>query len=67
MQASITVREFVYNGSKLPDPNPSAGIEQVRDILSSSHPELANAAIEGPTIKDGKQVFTFIRSVGTKG
>jgi PRTRC genetic system protein C len=67
MEATALVREFVYNGTKLADPNPTASLDQVRDILSATHPELANAAIDGPTVTNGRQVFTFVKSVGTKG
>jgi PRTRC genetic system protein C len=67
MEASAITREFVYNGTKLPDPNPTLNIDQVRDILTTSHPELANAAIDGPEVKGDRHVFAFVKSVGTKG
>ena len=67
MQAEPLIREFIYNGTKIPDPNPAAGVEAVRDILSSTHPELANAAVDGPKQVGNVQTYTFVRSVGTKG
>jgi PRTRC genetic system protein C len=68
MEAKPLIREFHYQGTNLPDPNPSLTVDQARDILATSHPELATAAIDGPVTKEGgKQVYTFIRSVGTKG
>jgi PRTRC genetic system protein C len=67
MEAKAIVRQFVYNGVKLPDPNPSLGIEGVRDILAQTHPEIANAAIDGPVTKGEIHTYTFVRSVGTKG
>jgi PRTRC genetic system protein C len=60
-------RKFVWRGTELPDPNPQAAIEAVRDILSHTHPEIANAAVEGPRIKGAVHTFTFIASVGEKG
>lgn len=67
MQITALVREFVYKGTVLPDPNPAASVAEVQNILSASHPALATAAVDGPEDKDGKQVFTFVTSVGTKG
>jgi PRTRC genetic system protein C len=67
MQIQALVREFVFKGTKLPDPNPNASVAEVQNILSSSHPAIATAAIDGPEEKDGKQVYTFVVSVGTKG
>ena len=68
MQVSPLTREFVWKGTKLPDPNPSGDLNAVRDALSHTHPEIANAAIDGPTItKGGVRTYTFVVSVGTKG
>jgi PRTRC genetic system protein C len=68
MEAKLLERKFVYNGTDLPDPNPSLNVEEVRNILAESHPELATAAIDGPKVKEGGvQVYTFVRSAGTKG
>jgi PRTRC genetic system protein C len=67
LQATELVRKFIYKGTQLPDPGPTLNVEQVRDILSSTHPELANAAIDGPTTKGSEQTYTFVQSVGTKG
>lgn len=67
IEAAPIVRKFVYNGTELPDPNPNLNADEVQNILAATHPELANAAIDGPVMKDGKQTYTFIKSVGTKG
>jgi PRTRC genetic system protein C len=42
-------RQFVFSGVKLPDPNPDFTVEQVRDMYVNTYPELATAAVEGPT------------------
>jgi PRTRC genetic system protein C len=34
-------REFVFNGARIPDPNPQMSIDQVRDLLTPSYPEIA--------------------------
>ena len=67
IQAEPLVRKFIYNGTEIPDPNPAAGIEAVRDILAQTHPEIANAAIDGPKQVGATQTYTFVKSVGTKG
>jgi PRTRC genetic system protein C len=46
-------RLFVFDGVKLPDPNPELTVEQVRDMYVNTYPELATAAVEGPTPVNG--------------
>jgi PRTRC genetic system protein C len=60
-------RLFVFNGLKLPDPNPDFTVEQVRDMYVNTYPELATAAVEGPTPVNGSMQFTFVRAIGAKG
>jgi PRTRC genetic system protein C len=67
MQIQAITRKFVWKGSELPDPNPTGDLSAVRDALSHTHPEIANAAIDGPTVKGGVHTYTFIASVGEKG
>jgi PRTRC genetic system protein C len=40
------LREFSYNGMKIPDPNPSASVELAVRSLAGAYPELASAKIE---------------------
>ena len=60
-------RSFKFNKRVLPDPNPKLLPAQVKDLYAAHYPELASAAIEGPELKANKQVYTFVRQVGTKG
>jgi PRTRC genetic system protein C len=60
-------RLFVFNGVKLPDPNPDFTVEQVRDMYVNTYPELATAAVEGPTHVDGAMQYQFVRATGAKG
>ena len=60
-------RVFMFNGVKLPDPNPDFTVEQVRDMYVNTYPELATAAPEGPTPVDGAIEYKFIRAIGAKG
>src|ERR1700750_186767 len=48
MQASTLPREVFYNGSRIPDPNPKMQIDQVRELLTPSYPEIATATMTGP-------------------
>jgi PRTRC genetic system protein C len=50
----------------LPDPDPPLGIEAVRQVYASSYPEIITAAVNGPALVDGKEIFTFKTAVGTK-
>lgn len=67
MEKHQLVREFTYNGIKLPDPNPDMSLEQVREVYSPAYPELITAAIEGPEIKGETLLYRFARAVGAKG
>ena len=60
-------REFVYNGTSIPDPDPKLTPEQVRDTLTAVFPEIATATLSGPEPKDNAVRFTFSRAIGSKG
>jgi PRTRC genetic system protein C len=67
MKVQTLQREFLYNGIKLPDPNPQMSIEQVRDTYATAYPEVTTAAIEGPDTVGDKAVYRFVRAIGVKG
>ena len=67
MERHGLVREFLYSGIKLPDPNPEMSLEQVREVYSPAYPELTTAAIEGPEVTNETLVYRFVRAVGAKG
>ena len=48
LKASSLPREFVFNGSRIPDPDPRMNIDQIRDLLTPSYPEIATAIMTGP-------------------
>jgi len=60
-------RSFSYLGTRFPDPDPSMTVEQVRDVYVNSYPELATAAVEGPSPANGRLEYTFTRALGAKG
>lgn len=60
-------REFVYNGTSVPDPDPKMTPEQVRDTLVAVYPEIATAALSGPEPKGDAVRYTFSRAIGSKG
>ena len=67
MRIQQTERVFRYSGGLvLPDPDPSLGLEAVRQVYASSYPEIITAAVSGPELVDGKHVYTFKTAVGTK-
>ena len=65
--ASALRREFVYNGTIIPDPNPTLSPEQVRDTLVAAYPEIATASLTGPEVKGEAARYTFSRAIGSKG
>ena len=60
-------REFFYNGTRIDDPAPNLTVEQVREILTPSYPELATATLVGPEDTGGALRYTFNRAIGSKG
>ncbi len=67
IETTPLVREFTYNGVKLPDPNPGMALEQVRAIYANQYSDLATATITGPEAASGKLRYSFVRAIGTKG
>jgi PRTRC genetic system protein C len=60
-------REFFYNGARIPDPAPSLTVEEVRELLTPSFPEIATATLAGPEDTGGTLRYTFSRAIGSKG
>jgi PRTRC genetic system protein C len=69
--SSVTVktlhREFLYNGARIPDPAPNLTVEQVRELLTPSYPEIATASLAGPEDTGDALRYTFSRAIGSKG
>ncbi len=68
---SVTVkalhREFFLNGTRIPDPAPNLNVEEVRELLTPSFPEIATATLAGPEDTGGALRYTFSRAIGSKG
>ncbi len=60
-------REFFYSGTRIPDPAPNLSVEQVRELLTPTWPEIATATMEGPEDTGNALRYTFIRAIGSKG
>lgn len=60
-------REFFYNGTRIPDPAPGMSIDQVRELLTPSFPEIATATLEGPEDTGTALRYSFTRAIGSKG
>jgi len=67
LQAQILLREFNYNGVRIPDPAPQMSVEQVRDLLAPTYPEIATATLTGPEDTGTTLRYTFNRAIGSKG
>ena len=67
MKIEKPTRTFSYNGQTLTDPGAHMTPQQVAAHYSGAHPELVNASVEGPTLKDGSEQYRFVRAIGTKG
>jgi len=60
-------REFSYNGTRIPDPAPNLSVEQVRELLTPTWPEIATATLSGPEDTGNALRYTFNRAIGSKG
>ena len=67
LKAEILLREFHYNGIRIPDPGPELTVEQVRDLLTPNYPEIATASVSGPEATGSTLRYTFSRAIGSKG
>ena len=67
LQAEVLLREFNYNGVRIPDPAPQMSVEQVRDLLTPPYPEIATATLTGPEDTGTTLRYTFSRAIGSKG
>ena len=60
-------RVFIYNGQKLPDPDPSLSPQRVKAVHAVTYPKLATATIDGPAVKDGTMEYRYAEAIGVKG
>jgi PRTRC genetic system protein C len=67
LKASALPREFIFNGSRIPDPDPHMSIDEVRDLLAPSYPEIATATLTGPEDTGTSLRYSFSRAIGSKG
>jgi len=65
--AKALPRVFSYNGAELADPSPELSPEDVKSIYAANFPELVNASIEDPVVKEDRIVISFTRTAGAKG
>ena len=67
LKVSTLPREFLFNGTRIPDPDEKLSVEEVRELLTPSYPDLATASLRGPEDTGSALRYTFQRSIGTKG
>jgi PRTRC genetic system protein C len=67
LKAEILPREFYLSGTRIPDPSPQMSVEQVRDLLTPTYPEIATATLTGPEDTGATLRYTFSRAIGSKG
>jgi PRTRC genetic system protein C len=67
LKTEVLLREFQYNGVRIPDPGPELTVDQVRDLLTPAYPEIATASVTGPEDTGSALRYTFNRAIGTKG
>ena len=67
LKTSTLPREFVFNGARIPDPDPQMSIDQVRDLFTPSYPEIATATVTGPEDTGTSLRYSFSRAIGSKG
>ena len=60
-------RVFKHGDKELKDINPKLSPEEVLDVYVEQYPDLVNAKVTGPKLKDNKAIYEFEKIVGTKG
>ncbi|MFI5304959.1 MAG: PRTRC system protein C [Nitrospiria bacterium] len=61
-------RVFKYNNMKLEDPDIKKSPEEVKEFYATTlYPELTQSVIEGPNYDGSTILYSFAKSVGTKG
>ena len=61
------IRSFQFSGVRLPDPNPTMSVDEVKAFYAAQYPELATAVVNGPEAVGDKMRYTFDRAIGSKG
>ncbi len=64
---SRMARTFQFSGVRLPDPNPSMAVDEVKALYTAQYPELATAVVNGPEAVGDKMRYVFERAIGSKG
>lgn len=67
LKTEALLREFYYNGVRIPDPGPDLSVEQVRELLTPRFPEIATASVQGPEDTGTSLRYKFTRAIGEKG
>jgi PRTRC genetic system protein C len=67
LRVATLLREFYYNGIRIPDPGSEMTVEQVRDLITPTYPEVATASLTGPEDMGNVLRYTFNRAIGSKG
>jgi len=68
LKKQMMTRVFNYAGVRLPDPDPTMSLTEVRDFFANTgRPELTSAEVRGPEAVGTEQVYTLHRVTGTKG
>lgn len=62
----MATRVFIVDSRKVPDPDASLSIEQVRQQFTPLFPDLQNAEVQERD-EAGEHIVEFLRRVGTKG
>jgi PRTRC genetic system protein C len=60
-------RIFQFSGIRLPDPNETMSVDEVKAFYAAQYPELATAVVNGPEAVGDKMRYTFDRAIGSKG
>lgn len=67
LSVSGVKRIFKHGKKELADPDPGMSPDAVLNFYSNAYPELTTATCSGPEMADGKAMYEFKTTVGTKG
>jgi PRTRC genetic system protein C len=67
LKVQLIIRKFRIGMQLIDDPCPGQPVETAVKLLAVAHPEVTTASMSQPEVENGAEVYSFEKSIGTKG
>lgn len=67
MKVEAITRKFRIGMQLIDDPAPGQSVDTAVKLLSVAHPEVTTASMGEPEVINGSLIYSFEKSIGTKG